>query len=120
MKERFLNLNSIGGKILAVIGVLVLGIPGGGWLLERAGVHASVLQWIIRASLWSGVGLLLAFILLILIEQILDARLFQQHRKSLGRRILLKNGYAECPNCGFRGIRDFERACPVCGKELAQ
>jgi hypothetical protein len=119
MKERFLNLNNIGVRILAVIVVLLLGIPGCGWVLEWAGIHAGALRWIIQASLWIGVVLLGLFILLILIEQILDARLYRLHRQSMSRRILIGDGYAECPNCGFRGIRDFDSACPVCGKELS-
>ncbi len=118
MKERFLNLNHVSGKILAIILVLLIGIPSCGWALDRAGIHAAALDWVVRASLWAGAGLLLAFILLILIEQWLDARLFRHYRNTLGRRIRLGNGNAECPNCGFRGVRDFERDCPVCGKEL--
>jgi hypothetical protein len=76
------------------------------------------LEWLIHASLWAGAGLLLVFILLIIIEQLLDARFLWQYRSTLNRRIPLRNGYAECPNCGFQGVRQFESSCPVCGKEL--
>lgn len=119
MKERFLNLNAFSGKILALIAVLLVGIPGCGWALARVGIHSEALEWIIRASLWTGAGLLLAFILLIVIEQMLDARLLHHYRKTLDRRIPLGDGLAECPNCGCRRVRDFEPACPVCGKELS-
>lgn len=118
MKERFLNLNSISGKFLIVITVFLIGIPGCGWVLERAGIHLFALEWMINASLWTGAGLLLVFIFLIVIEQWLDARLLHKYRATLNKRIPLGNGYAECPSCGFRGLRDFETNCPVCGKEL--
>jgi len=118
MKERFLNLNGIGGKFLIAISVFLIGIPGCGWILERAGIHLPALGWLINASLWTGAGLLVVFIFLIVIEQWFDARLFHKHRAALNKRIPLGNGYAECPSCGFRRLRDFETTCPVCGKEL--
>jgi hypothetical protein len=118
MKERFLNLNSVGGKFLTAIAVLLIGIPGCGCILARLGLHGAKLDWMIRASLWAGAALLLVFILLIIIEQGLDTRLFHQYRMTRNRRIPLPNGYAECPCCGFRGIRDFETVCAVCKKEL--
>jgi hypothetical protein len=118
MKERFLNLNGVGGKFLLLIAVFLMGIPGCGWILKSLGLHIYVLKWIIKASLWTGAGLLLVFIFLIILEQLLDARLFHHYRKALNKRIPLGNGVAECPACGFRGLRDFETRCPVCGKEL--
>ncbi len=118
MKVRFLNLNSVAGKFLAIITVLLIAIPSCGWILERVGVHSVILAWIPRVSFWTGVGLLLVFVLLIILEQLLDARLFHIYRATRNRRIPLGSGYAECPNCGFRRLRDFETICPVCGKEL--
>jgi hypothetical protein len=118
MNERFLNLNSAGGKFLVAIAVFLVGIPGCGWILERAGIQASFLVWVVDASLWIGAGLLLVFIFLILLEQFLDARLFQKYRTRLNHRIPLENGNAECPSCGYRRLRDFESICPVCGKDL--
>ncbi len=118
MKERFLNLNRVSGKFLFAISVFLIGIPGCGWILERLGFHLFALGWIINASLWTGAGLLLVFIFLIVLEQWLDARLLHHYRTTLNQRIPLGNGYAECPSCGFRRLRNFETHCPVCGKEL--
>lgn len=119
MKERFLNLNTAGSKIVAVLFVLLVAIPGGGWILERVGVHAAALRWVVRGSLGAGAALLLIFTALVILEQILDARLTHAYRKTLGRRIPLADGYAECPNCGYRRVQGFDRACPACGKDLA-
>jgi hypothetical protein len=118
VKERFLNLNSAGGKFITAICVLLIGFPGCMWALEGLGMRAAILAWIVRRSIWSGVGLLVVFIGLILVEQARDASLYHQQRMNLNQRITLRDGYAECSNCGFRRVREFERSCSICGKEL--
>ena len=120
MKDRFLNLNHFAGKFLALVAIFLMGIPLLGWLLQALGIRLSILAWIVRTSVWTGVALLLVFLLLIGVEQVLDARLYRRYRQTLSRPIPLLDGLAECPNCGYRQVRSFDRACPSCGKPLIQ
>jgi hypothetical protein len=118
MRERFLNLNGVGAKILAICALLLLGIPALIWLLGQFGLRADSLAWAARLSLWAGGGLLLLFAGLVLLEHRLDERLYRRYRRSLDQRIPHADGTAECPHCGCRGIKEFESSCPVCGSQL--
>ena len=121
--QRHLNLNGPSGKILVAVAFLVAGAPLLLYLTQRllaaAGVHWPSAAILIKGSVFLGLGLLAIFLLLIVVEQIQDAVLFRLYREKRSKRVQYSAEFAECPYCGNRRLRSFERACPVCGKVLA-
>jgi hypothetical protein len=116
--KRILNLNGIVGRVGAAILALTLLVPGGLWLLGRLFPSADFSR-LGRFSLGAGLALLGLFALLVVLEMAQDAWIDDQHRRGLGKRLRLPGPTAECPYCGSRQIRPFDRACPVCGKDLS-
>ncbi len=120
--KRILNLNTIAVKIVTAILVFAFGIPallyGLSLVLGVLRVQLTFLTYAIWVSVGLGALLLLGFFVLIVLEQIQDELLYRNYQKGRGQRILGENGLGECPYCGFRGVREFERFCPGCGKTL--
>lgn len=120
--KRILNLNDFAVPAFKVIGTLLVIVPGGLWLLHAGlgalGMFVPALLVIARIALALGGTGLLIMLVLILLEQVQDKQLIRRYDKSLRKRIPGRDGLAECPACGYRGLRAFERNCPACGKEL--
>lgn len=117
-----INLIHFGGPALTVIGLLGIVLPlllyGLSLLLQAVHLPYAFAQRLMVVSLALGGALLVAFIILLIVEQIQDARLYQVYRRGREKRLLLPDGHYECQFCGCRALREFEHICPVCGKTL--
>jgi len=120
--RRYLNFNAPAGKILAAVAILIAGAPLLLYLIGRLlgiiGMPWPGAAQLIKGSVFLGLALLAVFMLLIVVEQIQDAVLFHLYRRNRRKRIQYSAEFAECPYCGNRRVRSFDRACPVCGKSL--
>lgn len=116
--KRVLNLNGIASRFVAAILALTLLVPGALWLLGRLFPTTNITR-LGRISLGAGLVLLGLFALLVVLELAQDAGINAQHRRSLGKRLPPTGKTAECLYCGSRQVRSFDRACPVCGKDLS-
>jgi hypothetical protein len=123
MMKRRLNSNDYGLK--AILVVLLLGGAAGFFhfaakLLHRFPVQSVLAQAISRLFFWLALVLVGLFVLLLIIEGIQDAVYDVVYRKTRFKRIKAPGMYYECPFCGSRKVREFERVCLVCGKELGE
>jgi predicted RNA-binding Zn-ribbon protein involved in translation (DUF1610 family) len=113
---------NLGGKAVAVIAILGVGIPGVLYELSLAldalGIHWPMMRFLVWGALGVGGLLFFGFVVLLMIEQIQDHLLYQMYLRSRGKRIRTAENLYECPYCGNRKIREFEHQCPVCGKSL--
>ncbi len=120
--RRILNLNDLSTKFLIAIALLVGAIPLLLWLCSMlvgaAHLSAGIIPDLIKISLIMGGLLFVVFLTLILLEQVQDNYLHRVFLKGRGKRIRLSDEEAECPYCGHRQVRDFEKRCSVCDNEL--
>ncbi len=117
--KRKLNLNEPGTKIIALSGFFLLLVPGLFVLLAWLFARLRYFIWIaIKISV--GVGLLLMIIMAVLmvVETIQDRRYDRWYREQRYKKIKLSGNYYECQYCGYQKVRDIDRACPACNKEL--
>jgi hypothetical protein len=117
-----LNLHDFAPRAAAVGLGLAVGVPSclyaAQWLLGLAGVRLPwLLSWM-RISFGIGAALLVGLAVLIGVEQVQNHYLYRRYLKERQRPISAADGDAECPFCGNRKVRDFEKYCSVCGKEL--
>jgi uncharacterized paraquat-inducible protein A len=117
-----LNLNVPSAKFIAMIGLLVAGIPAilsvAAWLLGLAGIQPEAIEEMKRISLIAGAFLAAAFAVLLAVEQIQDRMMDTSYHNNRHRKIRLSDGYYECQYCGSQKVRASDRHCPVCGKGL--
>jgi hypothetical protein len=120
--HRWLNLNQPGLVFVKVIGLFMVLIPAVlyaiGLLWDETETIGHLLRVMIQGSFWVGVVLLIVFLALILVEQIQDYRLHEQYKKQQNQKVLLANGFYECQYCGNQRVRENDRVCEICGKEL--
>ncbi len=120
--RRILNLNAVGGRFLLAIALLLGALPALLWLcslfLRAVHLNTASIPYLIRLSLISGGLLLAAFLILTALEQVQDAYLHRVYLRGRAKRIRLSSGESECPYCGNRQLQEFEKRCPVCGKDL--
>lgn len=118
------KLNSIrfAPRLLALIGIFTLALPIALYLcsvlLGLFGIRARVLLVAIFASITAGGGLLIVLLALLAIEFAQDRWLDAHYRSLQNMKLPLSEGYYECPYCGYQKVREFEKACRVCGKDL--
>lgn len=118
------KLNSIhfAPRLLALIAILILATPLGLYLcyvlLGLFGIRARILLLAIITSIAAGGGLLIVLLALLAIEFAQDRRLDAHYHSLQNRKIQLSEGYYECPYCGYQKVREFEKTCTVCGKDL--
>ncbi len=119
-----LNLNHFADKLLLAGLLLAAGGPALLWLagciLSLQGPDLALLEGLASLSLAAGGLLLGGLLLLIGIEQAQDALLYRRYRRSLGRRLPLGGDAFECPYCGCRQVRAYQRQCPACWKFLEE
>lgn len=120
--DHILNLHDFAPRAAAVgLGLAVGGplcIYAAQWLLGLAGVRLPWLLFGMQISFGTGAFLLAGLAVLVGVEQVQDAYLYRRYLKERHRRIRAADADAECPFCGSRKVRDFEKYCSVCGKEL--
>ena len=116
--KRILNLNSFSLPALVAIATTGAGVPVVLFLLSR------LMQWLGRpepillvhlARVLAATGgiLLLLFFALVILEQVQDHWLYRRYMHERGKQV-----EEECPFCGNRQLRSFERYCPVCGEKI--
>jgi hypothetical protein len=118
---RVLNLNAPAAKICAWIGVFLVVIPGLLYLVELVDLSGSLLPWLSLAThaSWITGGLLLGgFILLIILEQIQDKLLTDRYHKNRHRKLKIATDRYECQYCGNREVKEADKTCRICGKDL--
>ncbi|MGE5221951.1 MAG: hypothetical protein ACM3PY_05915 [Omnitrophica WOR_2 bacterium] len=118
--KRKLDLNEPGTRIIALASFFLILIPGllvfFAWLLSSM----SDLIWIvIKISVGAGLLILVILAALMIVETIQDRRYDRWYRQQRHKKMKLSGDYYECQYCGYQKIRDFDKSCPVCNKELS-
>lgn len=120
--RRILNLNQPGIIFVRVIGLFVIAIPTVLYvflhLLRGAEVIRAFLRSAIKISFGIGVLTSILFLILIVAEQLQDYYLDVLYRKNQYRKMPLANGNYECQYCGNQRVRESDKICQVCGREL--
>lgn len=121
--RRFLNLNQSGMIFLKVIGFYMVLLPAVlyGIVLtwSGTGIIRTLLLSVINVSFVVGAFVFIAFLVLIVIEQIQDHYYDVRYQKQRSQKVLLGNGYYECQYCGNKKVRENDKSCNICGKEFA-
>jgi len=119
--RRILNLNQPGTVFLKGIGLFIVVIPAVLYctlfLLSGAEI-AIVLRGMIRISFAIGASLFVILLALIIVEQIQDYHIDVQYQNNRDRKLPLANGNYECQYCGNQKVKENDKTCRVCGKEL--
>jgi hypothetical protein len=119
--RRILDLNQPGIVFAKIIGLFIVVIPallyGISLLLHKVEI-TSILLRLIKISLAIGTLVLVVLLLLIIVEQIQDHRFDARYQKNRGKKLLLVNGNYECQYCGNRQVKEKDKTCQVCGREL--
>jgi uncharacterized paraquat-inducible protein A len=119
--RRILNLNQVSIVFVQVFLLFTAVIPavlyGISFLLNESEI-ASALRLLIRISLGVGASVFVVFLVLIIFEQIQDHWIDVQHQKNQNHKLLLANGNYECQYCGNQKLKEKDRTCWVCGREL--
>lgn len=121
--KRPLNLNEPGVRILSIAGVLVVLIPlflfAGSLGLKLFGFDAGIISTLIWVFVAAGGSLIAALLVLIVVEQVQDYRIDRNYQRDRGQKLRVTEIYFECQYCGNRKVKENDRQCPVCGKELS-
>lgn len=119
--RRILNLNQIGVTLLKVIGLVVVVIPAilyGTSLLVQDTKLTDILLHGIKVSFAIGALVFVSLLALIVVEQIQDHVFDLHYQKNKDQKLPLANGNYECQYCGNQRVKESDKTCPVCGKEL--
>jgi hypothetical protein len=119
--RRILNLNQPGAVFLKIIGLLFAVIPAGlscALLLFNNAEVAGTLHNLIRISFALGALALVILVMLIIMEQVQDHYLDVQYHKRRDHKLPLADGKYECQYCGNRAVREIDKTCSVCGRQL--
>ena len=117
-----LNLNEPGTKMLRWIGLFLIAIPVFLWGI--ASLLGSTHPWhgaiwrLLWISVLMGTAFLTVLFVLLIIEFVQDSHLDRAYHKKQGQRIRLENGLFECQYCGCQKVKENDRRCPACNKEL--
>ncbi|HLO17615.1 MAG TPA: zinc ribbon domain-containing protein [Anaerolineales bacterium] len=120
--RRVLNLNHPGTIFVKIIGLFAVAIPtvlyGILLLWNEPEIVRTLLLSMIRISFGIAAFVLIVLLVLIAAEQIQDHYIDVQYQKNRDRKLLLANGNYECQYCGNQKIKESDKTCPVCGREL--
>ena len=116
------NSNRYADRIITTIGVFTIILPLALYIcsifLSLLGIRITSLRIAAGLFIAAGLVLLVAFMLLLAIEFIQDHFLDKHYLKSKRQKLELANSYYECPYCGYQKVRDFDRQCPICYKDI--
>lgn len=119
--RRMLNLNQPSIVFAKIVGLFIVVIPallyGISLLSDRVEI-VNILLRAIKISFAIGASVLVVLLLLIIVEQIQDHYFDVAYQKSRGTKLLLANGNYECQYCGNRQVKENDKTCQVCGREL--
>jgi uncharacterized paraquat-inducible protein A len=108
-------------KVIGCFLVLVPAVLYGITLLgNEKEITKTILFIMIKVSLVVGVVVFVCFLVLIVVEQIQDYYFDAQYQKQRNQKVLLANGHYECQYCGNQRVRENDKTCHVCGKELSR
>jgi len=79
-----------------------------------------ILRSMIQISFTIGATLFVILIGLIAVEQVQDHYFDVQYQKNRDRKLPLADGNYECQYCGNQKVKESDKTCRVCGKELKQ
>ena len=119
--RRILNLNQPSTVFVKIIGIFIVLIPAVLYcaiLLLNNTTIASMLLGVIKVSLAIGAFAAAILLILIIIEQIQDHYFDVHYQKNRSQKRLLANGNYECQYCGNQKLKESDKICLVCGKEL--
>ncbi len=113
--QRFLNLNPLAGRMIAVGAFFLVGVPA---LLAVTGrlVPGLNLRALILASAALGGVIWVVLLVLIVVEQVQDALLVRSYEGQRSKKFPAGNGLYECQFCGNRQVKEEDTSCGVCGK----
>jgi hypothetical protein len=119
--RRVLNLNGPSRIFLRLIGLFAILIPAVFYSVLHVVKQPEInfiLRSIMQTSFTIGAVLFAILLGLIVVEQIQDHYIDMQYQKNRDRKRPLADGNYECQYCGNRGVKENDKTCRVCGKEL--
>jgi hypothetical protein len=120
--RRILNLNQTGVIIIKVIGLFIFVIPvflyGASLLLGFVNIHTILFLGAIKLSVVIGAYALAILLILVVVEQIQDYSFDRRYQKNRDRKVQLADGNYECQFCGNQKVKEDDKTCQVCGREL--
>lgn len=119
--RRILDLNQVGMTFLKLVGLFALVIPAVlyGILLswKQPEIHL-MLHSLMKISFTIGSVLFVILIGLMTVEQVQDHYFDLHYQKTRDRKLPLANGNYECQYCGNQKVKENDKNCWVCGKEI--
>lgn len=119
--RRILNLNQPGATFLKLMGLFIVGIPAVLYcapLLVGKPEITIVLRSMIGISFTIGVFIFVLLLVLIIVEHIQDRYIDVQYQKTRAQKLPLADGNYECQYCGNQKVKENDKTCQVCGREL--
>lgn len=119
--RRILNLNWPGIILIKLIALFVVAIPAILYLISLLWIEKQIAGILLRATRVSfgiGISIFIALLALIIAEQIQDHFIDVQYQKNRHRKLSLGDGNYECQYCGNRKVKENNKICGICGKEL--
>jgi uncharacterized paraquat-inducible protein A len=119
--RRILNLNEPGIILVKIIALFAVAIPGILYLVSLLLTEEQINNVLFRAmrvSFAFGIFLFIALLALIIAEQIQDHQIDVHYQKNRDQKVLLGDGNYECQYCGNRKVKEHDKICGVCGREL--
>lgn len=119
--RRVLNLNQPSTVFLKLMGVFIFMIPAVLYctlLLLNDAKISDVLRPTIEISFAIGASVFVVLLVLIIAEQIQDHYIDVQYQKNRGQKLPLAGGKYECQYCGNQKVKENDKTCLVCGREL--
>ncbi len=121
--RRLLNLNQPGAIFVKMIALFLIIIPAVLYfitLLPGKVATTGILLSAIKVSLAVSGFISVILLILVIVEQVQDHYIDVQYQKYQGRKLRLANGNYECQYCGNRWVKENDKTCQVCGRELQQ
>lgn len=120
--RRVLNLNHPGTILLKIAGLFLVAIPAILYcalrVLGETATLRTFLPGLIKTSFAIGASVLVILSILIIIEQVQDHYIDVQYQKNRSRKLALADGNYECQYCGNQKVKENDKTCWVCGKDL--
>ncbi len=119
--RRALNLNQPSAVFLKLIGLFLALIPS---ILYCASLFLGDVEIIgalhnmIRVSFVIGASVAAVLLVLVILEQIQDRNIDLLYQKNRDQKLPLADGNYECQYCGNQKVKENDRVCSVCGREL--